>query len=101
MAVGDAVMMLDGKKWKSAKVIAIHQAHNNVIKTPEGQTYSRNRQHLKRISNENSKANLTINDDYLSDDSYNEHEYITNDTSTTERNTDDIQPLQTSPPVIT
>ena len=45
MAVGDAVMMLDGNKWKPAKVIAISREvpRSYVIKTPEGQTYRRNR----------------------------------------------------------
>ena len=45
MAVGDAVMMMDGNKWKPAKVIAISQdaPRSYVIKTPKGQTYRRNR----------------------------------------------------------
>ena len=74
---------------------------DHVIKTPKGQTYHRNRAHLTRVSNDNKKASLTIiDDDYLSDDPCNEHEDNTNNTSTTETNADDIQPLQTNPPVL-
>ena len=57
MAVGDAIMMMDGKKWKPGKVIAISQGapRSYVIKTPEGQTYRRNRRHLRRVSNDKKK----------------------------------------------
>ena len=67
MAVGGAVMMLDGNKWNPAKVIAIswNAPRSWVIKTPEGYTYYGNRQQLKRASNDNNKATHIINEDYL------------------------------------
>ena len=103
MAVGDAVMMLDGNKWKPAKVIAISREapQSYVIKTPEGQTYRRNRRHLKRAPNNSTKASLTIDEDYLSDGCYTDNDDITNDTSANETNADDIQPSQSAPPVVT
>ena len=103
MAVGDAIMMLDGNKWKLAKVTAISQdgSQSYVIITPEGQTHHRNRQDLKRAPNNSTKASLTTNEDYLSDDYYTDHDDITNDMSANETNADYIQPSQTTPPVVT
>ena len=103
MAVGDAVMMLDGNKWKPAKVIAISREapRSYVIKTPEGQTYRRNRRHLKRAPNNSTKASLTTDEDYLSDGCCTDNDDITNDTSANETNADDIQPSQSTPPVVT
>ena len=103
MSVGDAVMMLDGNKWKPAKVIAVSQEapRSYVIKTPEGQTYRRNRRHLKRAPNNSTKASLTTDEDYLSDGCCTDNDDITNDTSANETNADDIQPSQSTPPVVT
>ena len=103
MAVGDVVMMLDGNKWKPAKVIAVSQEapRSYVIKTPEGQTYRRNRRHLKRAPNNSTKANFTTDEDYLSDGCCTDNDNITNDMSANETNADDIQPSQSTPPVVT
>ena len=103
MPVGDAVMMLDGNKWKPAKMIAISQEapRSYVIKTPEGQTYRRNRRHLKGAPNNSTKASLTTDEDYLSDGCCTDNDDITNDTSANETNADDIQPSQSTPPVVT
>ena len=49
LAVGDRVMMRAKGKWEPATVIAISQDGpcSYIINTPGGQSYRRNRQHLK------------------------------------------------------
>ena len=62
-------MMKFNDRWKPAEVIVVSQDAPRlyVIKTPEGQTYYRNSRHLKRMP-DNNNTNLTLNDNYLSDD---------------------------------
>ena len=49
LAVGDRVMMRAKGKWEPATVIAISQdgPHSYIVNTPGGQSYRRNRRHLK------------------------------------------------------
>ena len=60
-----------------------------------------NRRHLKRTPNNSTKASLTTDEYYLCDDYYTDYDDITNDVSANETNADDIQPSQTTPPVVT
>ena len=45
LVVGDSVMMQVKNYWKPAKVAAVTQNTPEVVQTPEGQTYCRNRHH--------------------------------------------------------
>ena len=99
MAAGDTVMMQANNKWKPAKVITVsHDAPQSyIIKTPDGQTYRRNRRQLKKGPNQ--KSNVTLNDDYLSEDSYDEHEDNTTEMPSNDTNREGLLPLQATPPM--
>ena len=53
LQVGDHVLMQKKRKWRSAKVICVRQdtPHSYDIRTSDGQTYRRNRHHLKKAHN--------------------------------------------------
>ena len=61
-------MMQVKNQWKPAKVIAIDQngPRSYVVQNSGGQTYRRNRRHLRKVSSAN--ANHAQDDDYLFDD---------------------------------
>ena len=68
LVVGDSVMMQVKNQWKPPKVIAIDQngPRSYVVQNSGGQTYRRNRRHLRKVSSAN--ANHAQDDDYLFDD---------------------------------
>ena len=66
LQVGDNVLMQMKGKWRPAKVISVRRdtPRSYDITTPEGQTYRRNRRHLKKVCKNSDQES------YLSDDKF-------------------------------
>ena len=66
LQIGDEVLIQMNGKWRPAKVSCVRQdtPRSYDVTTPEGQTYRRNRRHLKKV------CNNTDLDTYLQDDDF-------------------------------
>ena len=87
-------MMKGRDRWQPATVLNKSATRSYVIKTPQGQVYRRNRQHLRMARENNSTKNENdTNDDWLDDD-------IVNDSHDLETDTIQQECLPQNPPII-
>ena len=91
---GDQVMMKGRDRWQPATVLNKSATRSYVIKTPQGQVYQRNRQHLRMARENNSTKNENdTNDDWLDDN-------IVNNSHDLETDTTQRECLPQNPPII-
>ena len=95
---GDQVMMKGRDRWQPATVLnKVSAPRSYVIKTPQGQIYRRNRQHLRAArSNNDTKIENDTNDDWLDDDIVSNNHDIERDTNQQENSTQNLQTLPTA-----
>ena len=93
LVVGDSVMMQVKNYWKPAKVTAVAQKtpRSYEVQTTEGQTYRRNRRHLRKV------PNATQDDDYFSDDPWDENDSTDNSPDTISRTQPPLSPSTVIP----
>ena len=88
-------MIQVNNRWEPAQVAGVNQdaPRSYIIKTPEGQTYRRNRRHLKKAPKPHNTNPAALEDDYLSDCPSDDH-----NNSSEETNSSDLQPPELFPP---
>ena len=60
LQIGEKVIMLDSKTWKPAVLMKKYEETSFIVKTENGKTFRRNRQHLGQIADTNGSDDDTI-----------------------------------------